>query len=422
MKRALIVDDSRLARHVLSRLLSEHGVAADTAQSAEAALEYLKERRPDVVFLDHLMPGMDGFEALEAIKANPLTATIPVMMYTSQAGELYLGEARALGALGVLPKSLEPVEVTKVLRSLRLIPAEKTPTPSAAAPTEPRPLDSHRLRELLEELFYEHGSALREEMRKELQRLAPPTPAPPPMPPPQVERRGARALPSNVFKVATALLLPLCALLAYFYLATGSLLQEANEQTRSLARSTTALSAAGARADLPRAQSVDTRYVLDALEWAINQTGRFGFGEVPLNDDRARLFMTFFEQLRDLGFRGTVAIDVHVGRFCMNYAGDGSLQLAAPEQPALACEQIGWPEAEAVTMGTQQSLVFANTVATASAQSAGVRVATMSHGTSEPAMDYPPWGYDVTAGVWNAIAASNQRVVVRLEALASAQP
>jgi len=66
MKRALIVDDSRLARAVLSRLLTEHGVAADTAESAEVALDYLKHSRPDVVFLDHNMPGIDGFEALQA--------------------------------------------------------------------------------------------------------------------------------------------------------------------------------------------------------------------------------------------------------------------------------------------------------------------------------------------------------------------
>jgi CheY-like chemotaxis protein len=46
-------------------------------------------------FMDHLMPGMDGFEAVSAIKNNPHTATIPIMMYTSQEGELYVGQARA---------------------------------------------------------------------------------------------------------------------------------------------------------------------------------------------------------------------------------------------------------------------------------------------------------------------------------------
>ena len=106
MTTALIVDDSRLARHMLKQQLAQHGIAADTAQSAEAALDYLKDHRPDVVFLDHLMPGMDGFEALGAIKANPRTATIPVMMYTSQEGEVYVSQARALGAVGVLPKTV----------------------------------------------------------------------------------------------------------------------------------------------------------------------------------------------------------------------------------------------------------------------------------------------------------------------------
>ena len=41
---------------------------------------------------------------MQAIKNNPATATIPILMYTSQEGELYLGQARALGAIGVLPK------------------------------------------------------------------------------------------------------------------------------------------------------------------------------------------------------------------------------------------------------------------------------------------------------------------------------
>ena len=59
--------------------------------------------------MDHLMPGMDGFQAIQAIKGNPDTATIPVVMYTSQEGELYVSQARALGAVGVLPKTVKQV-------------------------------------------------------------------------------------------------------------------------------------------------------------------------------------------------------------------------------------------------------------------------------------------------------------------------
>ena len=78
-KTALIVDDSASARFVLGGMLSEQSLAVDTAASGEEALEYLRHVRPDVIFMDHMMPGMDGFQALEAIKENPATATIPVM-------------------------------------------------------------------------------------------------------------------------------------------------------------------------------------------------------------------------------------------------------------------------------------------------------------------------------------------------------
>ena len=93
-RRALVVDDSRSARAFLTRVLERYDLKVDGAESAEQAIEYLTHQRPDVIFMDHLMPGMDGFQAVQAIKNNPRTATIPIMMYTSQEGELYLGQAR----------------------------------------------------------------------------------------------------------------------------------------------------------------------------------------------------------------------------------------------------------------------------------------------------------------------------------------
>src|SRR5512145_1514214 len=121
-KRALIVDDSRSARVILSRMLEQQGMIVDTAESAEQALEYLGHHRPDVIFMDHMMPGMDGFEAVQTIKANPQTGMIPLMMYTSQEGELYVSQARALGAVGVLPKTVRPADVSRVLYQLNLLP------------------------------------------------------------------------------------------------------------------------------------------------------------------------------------------------------------------------------------------------------------------------------------------------------------
>ncbi len=151
-KRALIVDDSRSARVILSRMLEQHGMAVDTAESAEQALEYLQQSRPDVIFMDHLMPGMDGFQAVQAIKSDPQTAMIPLMMYTSQEGELYVSQARALGAIGVLPKTVRPVDVSRVLYQLRLLPERRTQrsalfdgsTALAAPGRGPMPLEASR--------------------------------------------------------------------------------------------------------------------------------------------------------------------------------------------------------------------------------------------------------------------------------------
>src|SRR5580658_3415789 len=120
-RRALVVDDSKSARAFLTRILERYELAVDAVESAEQAIEFLTIQRPDVIFMDHLMPGMDGFQAVQVIKNNPRTATIPIMMYTSQAGELYLSQARALGAVGVLPKQIKHADVSKALDQLKLL-------------------------------------------------------------------------------------------------------------------------------------------------------------------------------------------------------------------------------------------------------------------------------------------------------------
>src|SRR6201993_4677813 len=133
-KRALIVDDSKSARLFLARVLEKYDIDVDSAENAEAAIDYLGSNRPDVIFMDHLMTGMDGLQDVRAIKNDPRNATIPIMMYTSQEGEVYLGQARALGALGVLPKQIKPADVSKVLYQLHLVPDRRTSEQSSFTP------------------------------------------------------------------------------------------------------------------------------------------------------------------------------------------------------------------------------------------------------------------------------------------------
>ncbi len=143
-KRALIVDDSRSARSFLARILEKYDIEVDTAETAELAIEYLSKSRPDVIFMDHMMPGMDGFQAVQSIKNNPTTAMIPIMMYTSQEGELYLGQARALGAVGVLPKQIKPTEVSTVLHQLHLVPDRRQGRQSAFTPVNEAAVEATR--------------------------------------------------------------------------------------------------------------------------------------------------------------------------------------------------------------------------------------------------------------------------------------
>lgn len=118
IKNALIVDDSKSARLVLQRLLARIHVSVDTAESAEEALAFLEHRQPDIIFMDHMMPGMDGLEATQMIRANPKTSRIPTIMYTSKDGEDYFRIALQKGANGVLCKPADQEAVMAVIRSL----------------------------------------------------------------------------------------------------------------------------------------------------------------------------------------------------------------------------------------------------------------------------------------------------------------
>ena len=124
MAYVLIVDDSKTACVILARKLKQLGIDSDSVYSAQEAFDYLKTSHPDVIFLDHNMPEMSGLEAIKVIKNNPRTSSIPVMMYTSQHGQYYVGQARALGAVEVLPKELGTAHIERALTKLGLMSAD----------------------------------------------------------------------------------------------------------------------------------------------------------------------------------------------------------------------------------------------------------------------------------------------------------
>jgi CheY-like chemotaxis protein len=104
---ALVVDDSSTSRMLLTKILRKMNIHCEQASSGEDAISQLSWYHPNFIFLDHIMPGMDGFETLKVIKARPDTKNIPVIMYTSQHAHKYYEEAHALGAAGVISKQVD---------------------------------------------------------------------------------------------------------------------------------------------------------------------------------------------------------------------------------------------------------------------------------------------------------------------------
>jgi len=115
VKKALVVDDSKLARITLKKKLELRAVDVDMVESASEALSYLQSHQPDIIFMDHLMPDIDGFEATKRIKSNPATRHIPVIMCTGKEHEGYLQEATAIGATNILAKPPETEALDAIL-------------------------------------------------------------------------------------------------------------------------------------------------------------------------------------------------------------------------------------------------------------------------------------------------------------------
>lgn len=116
---ALIVDDSKSARFALRRHLESHAYKVDAVESAQEAYRVLRELRPDLIFMDHVMPGEDGFEALRHLKADPHTAAIPVVICSGNEGDHFVDEARSQGAADVLAKPPSPDQLLQVLENVQ---------------------------------------------------------------------------------------------------------------------------------------------------------------------------------------------------------------------------------------------------------------------------------------------------------------
>jgi twitching motility two-component system response regulator PilH len=87
IKKILIVDDSPTERHVLNEMLTKAGYEVLASDNGEDAILKAKQSRPDLILMDVVMPGLNGFQATRAIARDPDTRTIPIIICTSKSQE-----------------------------------------------------------------------------------------------------------------------------------------------------------------------------------------------------------------------------------------------------------------------------------------------------------------------------------------------
>lgn len=136
--RVLVIDDESDIRKVVQLSLArDRGLAIRTCASGSEGLVTAVEWQPHLVLLDVMMPVMDGPATLAALRANPLTAEIPIVFLTARASSQDLDYMTALGAAGAIAKPFEPKALRESVRAHLAAPPSAPPL----APEHTWPLD-----------------------------------------------------------------------------------------------------------------------------------------------------------------------------------------------------------------------------------------------------------------------------------------
>lgn len=114
----LIVDDSKTELLMLSDLLTKSGFAVRTADCAEEAVKRLAEQKPDLILMDVVMPGQNGFQLTRAISRDPQYADVPIIMCTSKNQETDRVWGMRQGARDYITKPVDGKELLSKISAL----------------------------------------------------------------------------------------------------------------------------------------------------------------------------------------------------------------------------------------------------------------------------------------------------------------
>lgn len=114
----LIVEDDPGARRLVGYTLEHEGYQVITASNGMEGLKKARDEKPDLIVLDVMLPGLDGFEVCHRLRADPQTAIIPVLMLSAKAQETDISTGRKVGADDYLPKPADPSEIVRRVGNL----------------------------------------------------------------------------------------------------------------------------------------------------------------------------------------------------------------------------------------------------------------------------------------------------------------
>ena len=117
IRKILLVDDSKTELHFMSDLLGKRGYAIRTAENGEEAMKRLGEETPDLILMDVVMPGQNGFQLTRAITRDPRFANVPVIMCTSKNQETDKVWGMRQGARDYVVKPVDPDELISKIRA-----------------------------------------------------------------------------------------------------------------------------------------------------------------------------------------------------------------------------------------------------------------------------------------------------------------
>jgi len=389
---------------------------------------------------------------------NPVTAIIPVVMYTSESGDVYVSQARAVGAMEVLSKDmLTESDIEQVMKSANIFLKSKSDKENdkqelKSVKTEPRRAEvtvkpSEASANLLDvrnqvsrAIELQHSKIQRDIQDssrmitrrlmhevKELQNSLKQQEKPPSIAMFANLVEGLeQPKPPSIFWFLIPMFL-LMGLVAYGIYQVDSLKKEnqslvdINHQFASiLAKQNDGIIASVERLEVQNSQNAQisekpSAAAFDNMIWTINQNSNYEYGTFPLDASRTEVISELLIQLDESDFSGVVNLNIQSGNFCVITNESGELVLPDADSLLADCELIEYysPDPSQIERTAFEFSTLLNTNPTLLEGYITIAVNAFDQYSSNP--QYPEFDPAMTAGQWNNVALQNNHIFVELE-------